>query len=159
MQLIFEQLLIQLLFQKLGCISHTARALAQHDMSTHAFQQLTLGGTVLLLEAGHDLPHSRSRFRSILCGHPQDNTCPYKSSTSSFHGSHASAKSAAQVFGSHLINADKVGVGAHDSLGTVVRTALQFLCRYLFSCFHVKLILCCKSMKKNRNPSLCQNWG
>lgn len=130
---LLQQIQLQLLFQKLRRISHTVRALAEDNARPNALEHLALGGTVALLELGHDLPHAFSCHRLVLGGQSQDDACPDKSTTGTFHVAHARTKGVAQVTACFFIDSNQVGISANDCLGAVVRAVLQFLYCYVFS--------------------------
>jgi hypothetical protein len=90
-----QQIQLQLLLQELSCISYTARALTEDHTRTDTLEHLALGGTVALLELGHDLPHGFSSAYPILFSQSQDDTCPNKRAACAFHIAHARTKSVA----------------------------------------------------------------
>ena len=80
---------LQLLFQKLRRIGHTACALAKDHTRTDTLEHLALGGAIALLELGHDLAHGFSSSYPILFNHSQDDACPNKCAACAFHVAHA----------------------------------------------------------------------
>ena len=119
-----EVLHLQLFFQQLRCIGHTTSTLAEDHTRTDALEHLALGGTIALLELGHDLSHAFSCGCLIFGGHSQDDTRPDECTTSTFHVAHARAEGVAQVTACFFIDSNQISVGTNDALGTVVCAVL-----------------------------------
>ena len=97
---------LQLFFQQLRRIGHTTSALAEDNTRTYALEHLALGGTVALLELGHDLPHGFSSSCPILFSQSQHDARPDKCATSTFHGAHTPAKGVAKITTCLFIDSD-----------------------------------------------------
>ncbi len=57
---LLQQIQLQLFLQQLRCVGHTVGAFTEDNTRTYPFEHLTSGGTIALLELGHDLAHGFS---------------------------------------------------------------------------------------------------